>query len=131
MGKKMMRISGMVGLMVMVVSLMFLGCGKEQAPPPAPAAPPATSAAPAQPPAAPPAGTAQPSPGGAPAQATAPSQDSTQIQVGMTGEQVQQIMGPAGQTKQEGSMIEWKYLTPKGKVEVKLQNNKVVTIERH
>ena len=128
MEKKMVRISGIVVLLLVVISLMVLGCSREQAPAPpaapAPTAAPAPAAAPA-PSVAPPAGTVQPSPTGT------PSQDPNQIQVGMTGEQVQQIMGAPGQIQQKGAMIEWKYYTPQGKVEFKFQNNKVVFIERH
>ena len=108
-------------LMLVVISLMVLGCSREQAPAPAQAPPPASTV---QTPA--PAGTVQ-----TPAPAGTASQNSNQIQVGMTGEQVQQIMGAPGQIKQKGAIIEWKYYGPQGKVEVKLQNNKVTFVERH
>jgi hypothetical protein len=126
MEKKMVRISGIVVLILAIVSMVFLGC---QSPPPAQTPPPASTPqtpAPAgtvQTPA--PAGTAQTSPSGA------PSQDSTQIQVGMTGDQVQKIMGAPGQIEQKGNILEWKYATPQGKVEVKLQDNKVTMVEKH
>jgi hypothetical protein len=119
MKKKMGRISGFFSLMLVIISLVVIGCSREQAPPPA-AAPPApapSAAVTPQPSAAPPAGT--------------PAQNPNQLQMGMTGEQVQQIMGAPSQTKQKGTMIEWKYFTPQGKVEVQLQNNQVVGIERH
>ena len=127
MEKKMVRISGIIGLILVIISLVVLGC---QSPPPAQTPPPPASTAQTPPPAATvptpaPAGTAQTAPAGT------PSQDPNQIQVGMTGEQVQQIMGAPGQIKQKGAMVEWKYYTPQGKVEVKLQNNKVAFIERH
>jgi hypothetical protein len=126
MEKKMMRISGIVGLILVIISLMVIGCSREQAPPPAAAPPaPAPSAAVApQPSAAPPAGTAQTAPAG-----TA-TQDSNQLQMGMASAQVQQIMGAPTQTKQKGAITEWKYMTPQGKVEVQIQNNQVVGIER-
>lgn len=122
----MVRTSGIIGLMLMIISLVVLGC---QSPPPAqtPAPPASSSQSPA------PAGTAPtPAPTATtPApQAGTPSQDPNQIQVGMTGEQVQQIMGAPGQIEQKGAMVEWKYYTPQGKVEVKLQNNKVAFVER-
>ena len=127
---KMVQISGIVVLMLVVISLMVLGCSREQAPAPAQAPPPASTV---QTPA--PAGTVPaPAPAGtvpAPAPAGTASQNSNQIQVGMTGEQVQQIMGAPGQIKQKGAIIEWKYYGPQGKVEVKLQNNKVTFVERH
>lgn len=126
MKKKMVRISGIVGLILVIISLVVLGC---QSPPPAQTPPPASSsqtpapAATAPTPA--PAGTAQtPSAG-------TPSQDPNQIQVGMTSDQVKQIMGAPGEIKQKGAMIEWKYFTPQGKVEVKLQNDKVAFVEKH
>lgn len=92
---------------IFVVSLSFLalpvvGCGKDQAPPPAQTAPPA--------------GTAQ---------------NATRLQIGMTSAQVQQIMGAPGQIKQEEQELEWKYFTPQGgKVEVKMINGLVTAIEK-
>jgi hypothetical protein len=155
MEKKMIQKSGIVVLTLAVISLLVLGC-PQQAPPPAQTPPPAGSvqtpapAGPAQTP--PPAGSVQtpapagpaqtPAPGGsaqmpAPAgtvpttQPGAPSQDLSQIQVGMTPEQVYQIMGPPGQLYQKG-FIEWKYpSTPQGKVDVRFQNNKVILIEKY
>jgi len=125
MKKKTMRISGIVGLILVIISLMVIGCQQQASPPVSPPSAPAPSAtAPSQPSTTPQAGTAQTAPAGT------PSQDPNQIQVGMTGEQVQQIMGAPGQSKQEGGITEWKYLTPQGKVEVKLQNNKVTFVER-
>jgi hypothetical protein len=136
---KFMRICGLAGL-ILIVSLMVFGCGKEQAPPPAQTPPPAAAPAPAPPaaatPAAPspatPAAPGQPAPAapGQPA-AAAPSQDANQIQMGMSGEDVKKIMGEPSQTKQKGAMVEWKWMTPKGKVEVNIQDNKVVGIEKH
>jgi hypothetical protein len=49
----------------------------------------------------------------------------------MTQEQIQQLMGAPGQTSQKGQVLEWKYFTPQGKVEVKFQNNQVIAVERH
>jgi cytoskeletal protein RodZ len=122
MERKVVRISGFVGLMLVIISLMVIGCSREQAP--APPAAPAPTAAPA-PSVAPPAGTAQPAP------TATPAQNSNQIQAGMTSAQVQQIMGAPAQTEIKGAITEWKYLTPQGKVEVKLQNDKVTIVERH
>jgi hypothetical protein len=120
MEKKMMRIGGIVGLILVIISLMVIGC-QQQASPPASAPPaPAPSAS-----ATPPAGTAQTAPAGTPAQ------DPNQLQMGMAATQVQQIMGAPAQTKQKGAITEWKYFTPQGKVEVQIQNNQVVGIERH
>jgi hypothetical protein len=134
---KLVRIGGMVGL-ILIVSLMIFGCGKDQAPPPAQTPPPAAAPAPAPPAAATPAAPSPAVPAGTPATATpgqpaagAPSQDASQIQMGMSGEDVKKIMGEPSQTKQKGAMVEWKWMTPKGKVEVNIQDNKVVGIEKH
>jgi hypothetical protein len=155
MEKKMIQKSGIIVLTLAFISLLVLGC-QQQAPPPAQTPPPASSvqtpapAGPVQPP--PQAGSAQtpapagpaqmPVPGGSaqmPASAgTAPMaqpgtfpQDLSQIQVGMTPEQVQQIMGPPAQLYQKG-FIEWKYpSTPQGKVDIRFQNNKVILIEKY
>lgn len=105
------RVFGIFGVSLSILAALVVGCGKEQAPP-------------AQ--TAPPAGTAQTAP------ATMPTQNVAQIQIGMTSEQVQQIMGAPGQTKQEGLQLEWKYFTPQGgKVEIKMLDNRVTAIERH
>jgi hypothetical protein len=134
---KQMRMSGLIGLLVMTIFLVVLGCGKEQAPPPAQTPPPAAAPAPAPAPAQPAAPATTPAPGqpaaptAAPAAAGAPTQDASQVQMGMIGEDVKKIMGEPSQIKQKGAMIEWKYMTPKGKVEFKLQDNKVVEIEKH
>ena len=116
MEKRMLRLMGICSLILVIISLLVIGCSREQAPPAAVAP---------QPMAAPPAGTAQPAPAGTPAP------NSAQIQMGMASAQVQQIMGAPSETKQKGAITEWKYLTPQGKVEVQIQNNQVVGIERH
>jgi len=120
MEKKMMRIMGIIVLMLVIISLMVLGCRREQAPPPAQTPPPAGTV---QTPA--PAGTTPTAP------TATPAQDPNQIQVGMASAQVQQIMGAPAQTEIKGAITEWKYMTPQGKVEVKLQNDKVIAVERH
>jgi hypothetical protein len=125
--KEIRRLVVWMGLMVFISSLMLgAGCSREQAPPPPPqtAAPaPAAPAAPAgtQPGAAP---AAQP---GAPG---APAPNISQIQNGMTMDQVKQIMGNPAEIKQKGAITEYKYYTPQ-KVEVKFQNNLVMGIEMH
>ncbi len=125
MGNKMVKKNGFVVLVLVIISLMVFGCSQQPAPPPAAPPAPAPSAAVApQPSATPPAGTAQTAPAGTPAQ------DPNQLQMGMASAQVQQIMGAPAQTKQKGAITEWKYLTPQGKVEVQIQNDKVVGIER-
>jgi hypothetical protein len=112
---------GMVSLVVICSLMLGVGCSREQAPPPPP-----QSAAPA-PPA--PAGT---QPGPAPtAQPGAPAAPNvSQIQTGMTVDQVKQIMGNPAEMKQKGEKTEYKYYTPQ-KVEIKFQNNQVVAVEMH
>ena len=149
----MIRICGIIFLILLFVSLVVLGC--RQAPPPAQTPPPAGSTqmpAPAgtvQTPA--PAGSAQtpapagnvqmpvggsaqmPAPAGtAPAtQAGTPTRDANQVLVGMTPEQVQQIMGSPDQLYQKG-FIEWKYNNPQGgRTDIRFQNNKVLLIETY
>jgi len=125
------RFGGMIGMLVLTLSLILsLGCSREQAPPPV-QAPPAAVAP--QPGLAPAPGTPQSgaAPGAQPAAGGAATQNVAQIQVGMTQEQIQQLMGAPGQTSQKGQVLEWKYFTPQGKVEVKFQNNQVIAVERH
>ena len=64
-------------------------------------------------------------------QAGAPSRDANQVLVGMTPEQVQQIMGSPDQLYQKG-FIEWKYTNPQGgRVDIRFQNNKVLLVETY
>ena len=58
-------------------------------------------------------------------------QNMGQVQMGMTGDQVRQMMGNPTQIKQEGAYVEWKYYTSSGKLEIKFQNDRVAFIERH
>jgi len=111
MARSLTHASGIVGVSLSLLCATVLGCGRDQAPPP----PPAQTAAPAA--------TAQPAP------APGPSQGQAAIQIGMTGEQVQQILGAPAQVKQEGSELEWKYYTTQGKFEIKLFNNRVTRVE--
>jgi len=136
MARNLVRLVGILGVLVMTFSICFLnGCSREQAPPPIQTPPPA-AVAPAPAPVAPQPGAA-PAPGapqapGAQAPAAgAAAQNIGQVQMGMTSEQVQQLLGAPGQTKQKNQMLEWQYFTPQGKIEVKFQNNQVVAIERH
>jgi len=104
------RALGIFGVSPSILASLVVGCGKEQASPPAQTAPPA--------------GTAQTAP------AMMPTRNVSQLQIGMSSEQVQQIMGAPGKTKQEGPGLEWKYFTPQGgKVEVKMLNNRVTAVE--
>jgi hypothetical protein len=152
MEKKMVRISQIIFLILVLVSLVVLGC--RQAPPPGQTPPPGSSAqmpqggsaqmpapgsaaqmpAPAATAQMPPASSAQmPAPAGTvPAsQAGAPSRDANQVLIGMTPEQVQQIMGSPDQLYQKG-FIEWKYSNPQGgRVDIRFQNNKVLLVETY
>ncbi|MBI5582829.1 MAG: hypothetical protein HY892_03300 [Deltaproteobacteria bacterium] len=109
--------------MAVLLSALMLGtgCSREQAPPPPP---PQQSAAPAAP------APGTPTPAAPGAQPAAPAGNISQVQMGMTVDQVKQIMGNPAEMKQTGAMMEYKYYTPQ-KVEVKFQNNQVVAIETH
>jgi len=63
--------------------------------------------------------------------AAAVPQNMGQVQMGMTGDQVRQMIGNPTQIKQEGAYVEWKYYTASGKMEIKFQNDRVAFIERH
>jgi len=142
--KEIRRLAVWLGLMVFIASLMLgVGCSREQAPPPppqaaapAPAAPAPAAPAPAAPaPAAPaPAAPAGTQPGAAPTAQPgapgAPAPNISQVQTGMTIDQVKQIMGNPAEIKQKGAITEYKYFTPQ-KVEVKFQNNQVMAVEMH
>lgn len=135
---------------ILIAFVAIVGCGQDKTPSsqqqaPASTAPVATTPAPAPAPvAAPPAAAPQSvapsttpspattSPGVATTAAPAPGvQNSAQVQVGMTSQQVLQLMGNPGRTKQEGAMLEWEYYTPQGKFEVYFQNDKVARISTH
>jgi len=139
-------------LFVMFIALVTtFGCGQDQTPSsqqqtPAATAPAPVATAPPAPvaPAAPPAASPQsaipsaPSPTAMPAQSVAPPaatapgpQNSAQVQMGMTSQQVLQLMGNPGKIEQEKGMIEWKYYTPQGKFEIYFQNDRVARISTH
>jgi outer membrane protein assembly factor BamE (lipoprotein component of BamABCDE complex) len=129
MKKNMMWVCLLAGLVLVVGALSLSGCSREQAPAPAVAPPAPTAAPPAGTPSAAP--TTTPAGPAQPGTAINPLQAMTQVQMGMTPEQVQNIMGPATQTKQKGTKLEWEYLTPGGKVEIEFLNNQVSSIEKH
>jgi hypothetical protein len=136
MKKKLTPFMGIMVLIVAILTLTVLGCSQQAYPPAQTAAPAGSGQTPApltsaQMPA--PAGSAQmPAPAGtAPTtQGLTPTKDFNQVLVGMTPEQVQQIMGSPEQLYQKG-FIEWKYTTPAGKVDVRFQNNKVILVEKY
>lgn len=54
-----------------------------------------------------------------------------QVTVGMTSKQVIALMGKASKIEQEGQTTEWEYrLAQGGKFELRLQNDKVISISR-
>jgi hypothetical protein len=59
-----------------------------------------------------------------------PAPNISQVQTGMTMDQVKQIMGNPGATEVKGAITEYKYFTPQ-KVEIKFQNNQVIAVEMH
>ena len=64
----------------------------------------------------------------APSVAPAP-QTAGQVQVGMTTEQVRQLLGNPAKIEHEGQMVEWKYYTPQGKLEIYFQADKVAFVK--
>ncbi len=117
---------------LIILALVFVvSCSREQqsqqsSVSPAAVPAPATSASPGQ--------SAQPT-AVAPQQAvpaTAGPQNFSQIQVGMSSQQVVQLLGNPSRAKQEYQTTEWEYYMPQGgKVEVHLQNDKVVSMRQH
>lgn len=140
MAKRTLRLVGLIGtVLIFTFSGALVGCQDQppaptqssspatvvpQAQAPAPVVPQAQAPAPVMPQAQMPSTPlATPAaPGGAP-------QNIGQIQVGMSSQQVMQIMGNPGKIKQEGQMVEWKYYTQSGKYEVKFMNDRVTGIE--
>jgi len=106
------RVSGFAGISLSLLFSISVGCGKDQSPPPAQTSAPIGV-------------TAKTTPG-----AGTPTRNINELQVGMTSEQVKQIMGAPEQTKQEGLEVEWKYSTPQGPVDVKILSDRVTAIER-
>jgi SmpA / OmlA family len=121
-----------MGLLVFISALMLgVGCSREQAPPPPPQSAAPAPAAPAAPAPAAPVGVQQgAAPATQPGAPGAPAPSISQVQTGMTMEQVKQIMGNPAEIKQKGAITEYKYYTPQ-KVEVKFQNNQVMAVEMH
>ena len=60
-----------------------------------------------------------------------PLENIRRVQVGMTSDQVRQLLGNPAKWKQEGLETEWKYYTSQGKLEVKFQNDRVIRLETH
>lgn len=126
---------------VKILSVLFIcftlltpvGCSREQPPQPAQTTSSSLSSSSVQP--APQAAAAPPATTGPPASAPSTSsvgpQNIGQIQVGMSSQQVLDILGKPSRVKQEGGHTEWEYYSPQGKCEVKLQNDRVVFVERH
>ncbi|MEI6259750.1 MAG: hypothetical protein WCR46_07590 [Deltaproteobacteria bacterium] len=114
------RIAGILLLIPFIVVVQ--GCQNDHQSTPQTANPPTSAAPPAQPAASVPISQMPPA---------AVPQNMGQIQMGMTGDQVRQMMGNPTQIKQEGAYVEWKYYTSSGKLEIKFQNDRVAFIETH
>lgn len=55
-----------------------------------------------------------------------------QVKVGMSSQEVVDLMGKASKIEQEGQATEWEYYLPQGgKFELRLQNDKVISTRRH
>lgn len=72
----------------------------------------------------------QPAPVPAPSQSTV-QENISQVQIGMSSQQVLELLGNPTKMKQKHQEVEWEYYTPQGKYEVEFQMDKVVKIERH
>lgn len=93
--------------------------------------PPPQQAAPA-PAVAPPVAAPAPPPPPPPAayQGTA-AQNFSKVQMGMTSQEVLQLLGNPTKSKQKHQEAEWEYYTPEGKFEIEFAMDKVVKIEKH
>jgi hypothetical protein len=155
MGERWVRNREMVCFLLLIIALIFLGCGSQQSSPPTAAPPSGTAQAPSptpppatapQPVAPPQAGTAQPSPAatapgpasptvppsagsGQPPTAATPSRDLKQLYLGMPSDQAQSIMGVPGETRPGKGVTRWFYSMPQGKVEIRIRNNQVIALE--
>jgi hypothetical protein len=132
MSKRVAKIVKVIGSLALVIPFVVgIGCSQQEQP----SAPPqqTTPTAPVQPAPAPPVTTA-PQPGMPAPQPMAPqtqapmmtAQNFSQVQLGMSSEQVRQLLGNPTAVEPEGSYVEWKYLTPQGRYQVKFQNDRVV-----
>jgi hypothetical protein len=145
MARKLSSTTKLFGLLLVIVGFgMGAGCSQDQGTTSQrQSTAPATQSSTAQPaavapqPAAPSTATAPAQSPQTPATSYAPStsqgdpQNFAQVQVGMTSQQVQQIMGNPARTEQERGQIEWKYYTQQGKFEVYFQNDRVVSTKWH
>lgn len=142
MGRKLNGVWIVFCILALTVSLAVgLGCSREQPSQPATSSAPATVAQPVQPAPAPPvtpSGPTTAAPAAPATPATSPSAvapagppSAAQITVGMTSDQVLQILGNPAKVEQEGQYTEWKYYTPQGKIEVYFsQNNRVAYVKQ-
>jgi hypothetical protein len=145
MAKKPGKTAKSFGLLLVVVAFgLGAGCGQDQgATPQRQSTAPATQSSTPQPttttpqPAAPSTASAPAQSPQTPATSYAPStsqgdpQNFAQVQVGMTSQQVQQVMGNPARTEQERGQVEWKYYTQQGKFEIYFQNDRVVSTKWH
>lgn len=129
MSKTVVRIVGVIGWLVLIIPFVVgMGCSQQDQS----SAPPQQTmpTAPAQPAPMPPSTTAPaPAPQTVAPQTQAPmvmAQNFSQVQLGMTSEQVRQLLGNPTEVEPEGMQVEWKYVTPQGKYQVKFQNDRVV-----
>ncbi len=148
---------GMMGIVGLMAVGLMMGCDRSEPPPPAKTSAPAAAPQTAQPqppapaPAAtpapvpaqtqqiqPPAASSQPMPVQPQQSAPAPAplqsafqENFSQVQIGMTSQQVLELLGNPTKMKQKHQEVEWEYYTPQGKFEIEFQMDKVVKIERH
>lgn len=116
--------------LVIVSSLtIVVSCNREQSSTnqaPATTAQTATPSTPATP--APSPSTTAPA-ASAPSAAPTPA-DFNRLQLGMTTEQVRQLVGNPSKVEQKGQKVEWKYYTSQGKLEIEFLADKIASIEK-
>ncbi|MHC1745283.1 MAG: outer membrane protein assembly factor BamE [Syntrophobacteraceae bacterium] len=124
-------------------------CSRNEPPPPPQSGPPAMAVPQAQAPAVQPVPQQQAAPQMQPAPVTSPAQPQmapsqaaappsgqnfgafAQVHMGMSSQQVLQLLGSPTKVKPKGQYVEWEYWTGGRKFEIKLQADQVVAIENH
>lgn len=123
-----------VALLAMASALA--GCSRNEPPPPPQAGPPGMAMPQTQAPPMQAMPQQQAVPQVTPVQPVAPATGQAmgsyaQVQVGMSSQQVLQLLGNPTKVKPKGQYVEWEYWTGGTKFEIKLQADQVVAIERH
>ena len=132
MEKKLSKNAKLIGLFLIVVAFgIGAGCSQDQGTTPQKQSQTPVSQSSSQQPTVAAQQPATPSTASAPTSLQSGSQNFSQVQVGMTSQQVQLILGNPSRTKQEKGQLEWEYYSQQGKFEVYFQNDRVVSTRRH